>query len=190
MPINPLLLDVPTEFETDRLLIRCPRPGDGAVIHASVVATLDSLREYPASLPWAMAEPSIQTSEQFARQSDANHRLRTAMPMLLFLKHSGEHVGSSGLHAFDWSVPKCEVGYWGHAAFRGRGLMTEAVVAITAFAFDILGMRRVECLPDDANVASWRVCERAGYVLEGVLRNDRAEPDGTLRSTRVYAAVR
>ena len=67
--------------------------------------------------------------------------------------------------------------------------MTEAVKAITGFAFSSLGMRRVEALPDEENKASCLVCERAGYVLEGTIRNDRIAPDGVLRNTRLYAAV-
>jgi RimJ/RimL family protein N-acetyltransferase len=68
--------------------------------------------------------------------------------------------------------------------------MLEAVRAITAFALDTLGMRRIEALPDDLNAASCRLCERAGYVLEGTLRHERKAPDGALRNTRLYAFVR
>lgn len=185
-----ILLEIPEQFETERLLIRCPRAGDGPIVHASVVDSLAALREFPASLPWAMAEPSVDVSEQYCRESHANHLLRTSLPMLLFRKSDGAHVGSSGLHSFDWAVPKCEIGYWGRSGFNGQGYITEAVKAITAFAFDRLGMRRVESLPDDENTRSWLVCERAGYRLEGVMSNDRVAPDGRLRSTRVYASIR
>jgi hypothetical protein len=33
---NPILLNVPEQIETERLLIRCPRPGDGATVYAAV----------------------------------------------------------------------------------------------------------------------------------------------------------
>lgn len=186
----PTLLDVPEQLETERLSIRCPRAGDGAIVHASVVESLAALRAFPASLPWALQEPSVDASEQFCREGAALYRLRTSLPMLVFLKGSLVHVGSSGLHGFDWSVPKCEIGYWGHSRFAGQGYITEAVRAITAFAFLHLGLRRVHAQPDDANLPSCRVCERAGYVLEGTLRHERMGPGGDLRNTRVYAAVR
>jgi len=186
---SPVLREVPLQFETERLLIRCPQPGDGRMVYASVVESLSALREFPASLPWAMAEPSVETSEQFCREAQANYLLRASLPMLLFIKGTNTLVGSSGLHDFDWSVPKCEIGYWGRSSFGRQGLITEAVKAITAFAFTQLGVRRVEALPDAENVPSCLVCERAGYALEGTLRNDRIAPGGTLRNTRVYALV-
>ncbi len=187
---SPILREVPEQFETERLVIRCPRPGDGNVVHAAVVESLAALREFPASLPWAMAEPSPEVSEQYCRESQANYQLRTSMAMLLFLKESGTLVGSSGVHSIEWAVPKCEIGYWGRTSFTGRGLITEAVKAITAFAFSSLGMQRVEALPDEENKPSWLVCERAGYVLEGTVRNNRIGPNGVFRNTRLYAAVR
>jgi len=185
----PSLRDVPERFDSERLTIRCPRPGDGPLVHAAVLASLDSLREFPASLPWAMAEPSIETSEQFCREGQAHYLMRSMLPMLLFLKGTETLVGCSGLHAFDWAVPKCEIGYWGHTGFRGQGLVTEAVRAITQLGLATLGMRRIEALPDPGNRASCLVCERAGYVLEGTLRNDRIAPDGTLRDSCVYAVL-
>lgn len=112
------------------------------------------------------------------------------MAMLLFLKDSGLLVGSSGVHSIDWTVPKCEIGYWVRTSCAGQGFVTEAVKAITTFAFANLGMRRVEAFPDDENKSSWLVCERAGYMLEGIMRNDRVDPNGVLRNTRVYASVR
>lgn len=186
---SPALRDVPEQFETDRLLIRCPKVGDGQVVYESVVESLSALREFPASLPWAHTEPSLEASELFCREGQASYLLRTSMPMLLFMKESGVHVGNSGLHSFEWSVPKCEIGYWGRTRFAGQGLIMEAVRAITAVAFEHLAMRRIEALPDSENRASCLVCERAGYALEGTMRHDRLAPDGSLRSTCLYARV-
>jgi ribosomal-protein-serine acetyltransferase len=48
----------------------------------------------------------------------------------------------------------------------------------------------VEIRMDAGNERSWRVAERAGFRLEGVLRGDSLTPAGELRDTRVYARVR
>jgi len=187
---GPAQIIVPLEIETARLLLRCPQPGDGAIVHASVVASLAALREFPASLPWAMADPSVAASEQFCREGRASYLARTGFPMLIFARDSGAHVGNCGLHDFNWDVPKCEIGYWGHAGHARRGFLTEAVTALTTFALETLRVRRICALPDAENRRSCRVCERAGYALEGTLRHDRIAPDGSLRSTRVYAMTR
>lgn len=67
-PFNPVLLDIPDEFETERLLVRAPRPGDGAATNASVLETLDDLRRFPASMPWAMEDQPVEKTEEYARR--------------------------------------------------------------------------------------------------------------------------
>ena len=186
----PILLDFPDEFETKRLLIRAPRPGDGAVIHPSVLETLEDLRRFPASMEWAMSEPTQQLSEEYARRGAANWILRTDLPMLLFDRDSGQHVGNCGLHRFNWHTRVFEIGWWCRKSRQGRGLITEAAGAVTDFAFEHLGARRVWCLADEENAPSWRVAERMGYVWEGTMRNVKADPDGTRRSMRIYAMTR
>ncbi|HJV67842.1 GNAT family protein [Ideonella sp.] len=187
--MNPILRDLPEQLETERLLIRCPRAGDGAMVHAAVVETLAELRAWPASLPWAMAEPTVDASELFCREGRAAYLQRLHLPMLLLLKDGGDYVGGSGLHHIDWATPKFELGYWCRRRFQGQGLIGEAARAITAFAIERLGARRVTCLPDAANQPSRRVAERAGFLLEAVMRHERTTPDGTLRDTCLYARI-
>lgn len=188
--MTPILLNPPDQFETERLIIRSPRPGDGLAVFEGQVDTLSDLRAWPASLGWALAEPSIDASEAYCREGHAAYQARTDFPLLMFVKEGNIYLGGSGLHRPDWSVPKFEIGYWCRKQFQGNGLVTEAVVAITQFAFSELGARRVTSLPDVENLPSRRVVERAGYVLEGIMRNERVTPDGQLRSTCLYAITR
>ncbi|TDC72900.1 GNAT N-acetyltransferase [Micromonospora sp. KC606] len=64
----------------------------------------------------------------------------------------------------------------GHVGFmtaphaRGRGHMTAAVGALTAWGFTTLGLARIEWLAMVGNTASRRVAEKAGFTVEGVLR--------------------
>jgi hypothetical protein len=44
----PILINVPAEIETPRLLLRCPRAGDGVVVHEAVVESLQELRAWSA----------------------------------------------------------------------------------------------------------------------------------------------
>lgn len=184
---NPLLRSIPESLDTDRLLLRCPRPGDGAMLHATVVESIAALREFPASLPWAVAEPTADASESYCRLGYANFIARRDLPYLLLDRVSGELVGGSGLHRIDWKIPRFEIGFWCRISMSGRGLVTEAVHGLAALAFGTLGARRVEIIIDDANRGAARVCDKAGFSLEGTLRHERIAPDGSLRDTRVYA---
>jgi RimJ/RimL family protein N-acetyltransferase len=187
---NPVLLDIPDRIETGRLLLRAPRPGDGAMVNASVLETLNDLRRHPASMPWAMEEQPVGATEEYCRRGAANWIIRADFPMLALRRDGGEHAGNVGLHRFNWDTRVFEVGWWCRRRFQGRGLITEAARALVEFAFTHLGARRVWCACDEENAASWRVAERLGFEHEGTLKGERCDPDGTRRSMRVYATTR
>jgi RimJ/RimL family protein N-acetyltransferase len=76
-----------------------------------------------------------------------------------------------------------------HRAHAGKGYATEAVEALVQLAFGHLGAKRLELVTDWENVRSRKLAERCGFVLEGVLHNERRAPDGTLRDTCLYARL-
>ncbi len=183
----PILKDFPERFETERLLIRSPMPGDGPGLHAAVRESMDELLPW---MPWTKEHGTVDDSEAGARRARVRFLERTELRMHLFLRETGTLIGSSGLHRIDWSVPKFEIGYWCRTPFAGRGYTTEAVRGISAFAFDTLDAKRVEIRCDPLNRPSARVAERAGFRLEGELRNDAVGTDGTPRNTLVFAMIR
>jgi hypothetical protein len=187
--MDPLLLDVPDVFETERLIVRCPRPGDGRRVFEALVESLDALRQFPASLPWALETPSVERSEIFCREGFADFIARRDFPFLIVIRGTETLAGCCGLRSPDWSIPAFHIGWWGRAACLGQGFMTEAVSGLLAFATLRLGARRVAAFVDERNVRSVHVCERAGMRLEGLMRHERVDPDGTLRDTCIYAKV-
>ena len=180
-----LLLDVPTELKTERLFLRAARSGDGAI---GCPVTRELLPELKQWMPWATDAYSLEDAESWFRKAVANFHLRKEFHFLIFL-HNDEYLGNCGLFAFDWNIPKCEIGYWLRTSHTGKGYMTEAVNALTALAMESLKVERVELRTDDLNERSNRVAERSGFQLEGTLHNDFRYPDGRLRNTRVYAKV-
>lgn len=190
MATDPILKLLTGQLETERLSLRAPHPGDGAALNAAILETIEDLQRFPASMPWALPTPSVDDSEHYCSQAFTDFMQRHDLPLLLWCKRTGELAGACGLLRFDWRVPKCEIGYWCRRRFQGRGLTAEAVRTLTAFAFDALGVRRVELRTDELNDASRCVAERTGFALEGVLRHAAIDPDGVLRTMRVYAQVR
>jgi ribosomal-protein-alanine N-acetyltransferase len=83
-----------------------------------------------------------------------------------------------------------EIGYWLGADHWGRGIATAAVVAVTRHAFDAHPeLRRIYAVPFASNPASARVLEKAGYALEGTLRESVVK-DGRVLDQWMYAALR
>lgn len=61
----------------------------------------------------------------------------------------------------------CSVGYWMSERFAGHGVMTRALGEATTYAFDHLGLHRVEAATLLDNVASQRVLAKNGFERFG-----------------------
>jgi len=152
--MDPLLIDVPEQIESKRLIIRAPRRGDGAEINAAIVESIAELRQW---MPWAKQTPTVDETESNSRRAVAKFAAREDLRLQFYLKDSGIFVGSSGLHRIDWSVPKFEIGYWVRTSLCGRGYATEATEAIAKLAFEQLAAKRVEIRMDEKNLASRKI---------------------------------
>jgi RimJ/RimL family protein N-acetyltransferase len=93
---------------------------------------------------------------------------------------TGELFGSIGVRVASQEHLRGELGYLVFAPARGRGVATRAVRLVARFAFDQLGLRRVEILTATGNRASQQVAEKAGFTREGVLRSHTDGGDARL----------
>jgi RimJ/RimL family protein N-acetyltransferase len=86
-------------------------------------------------------------------------------------ERDGGFLGIAVAPEIDRASRTAELGYVVAPAARGRGVASEALRLMTAWAFAELGMERLELLISVENEASKRVAARCGYVREGVLRS-------------------
>jgi ribosomal-protein-serine acetyltransferase len=177
---------IPRQIESERLLLRCPQTSDGTAIHAAVLASWPELTVW---MEWANGEkPSIEETTRRQESKEAGFADRSDLTFGAFEKSTGEFVGMFSLFRFDWKVPSGEIGYWVATEKTGQGFATEATEALIELGF-LLGLVRVEIRCDAKNVRSRSVAERAGFVLEGILRSECRDPQGNLRDTCVFARV-
>jgi RimJ/RimL family protein N-acetyltransferase len=89
-----------------------------------------------------------------------------------------EVLGRVALRTVDLTLGLGEVAYWVLPAARGRGIAVQAVTELTRWAFDDLGLHRLELRHSMANPASCRVAGRTGFTAEGVMRSALRHADG------------
>lgn len=96
-------------------------------------------------------------------------------------------VGGVNLRFADNQI--AEISYFLRESARGRGMATRAVQLVARWAFDDLGIQRIELRAHPANEASRRVAERAGFSFEGIERASRSWPDGTRFDSLVFSLI-
>ncbi|MBZ5567386.1 MAG: GNAT family N-acetyltransferase [Acidobacteriia bacterium] len=98
-------------------------------------------------------------------------------------------IGTCGMFEVQAQHARAEIGYAVGRKYWGQGLMTEAVGAMLAYGFNTLGLNRIEARCDVENTGSWRVMEKVGMKLEGVLRQN-IFLHGRPRDAKIYAILR
>ena len=103
---------------------------------------------------------------------------------------AGEAVGGIGYTIqYDVARRSAEIGYWLGEDFWGRGIATEALIAVTDHAFANHDLCRVFAHVFDWNGASARVLEKAGYAFEGRMRKSVTKEGQTIDQL-MYAMIR
>jgi ribosomal-protein-serine acetyltransferase len=185
--LPPILRDVPESFESERLLIRVPRAGDGVALQEAIDESIDELRPW---MPWADEHQTVDVSEEYARRAHSEFMARTNLPLFLFRREDGRFVGGSGLHRIEWSIPMFEIGYWVRTSLAGHGYATDAARRIADFVFEVLGAERVEIWCDALNERSAAVARRAGFELEATMRRNRRNTAGDLADSLGFVRLR
>jgi RimJ/RimL family protein N-acetyltransferase len=125
---------------------------------------------------------------------DAHEFLQRAIneqPEMKFcVEIEGAAVGGIGVHpGQDVYRYTGAVGYWLGQQFWGRGIMTEALTAVTDFCFDNIPFRRIAAEVFANNPASARVLEKAGFIFEARLKNNVMK-DGQVLDSLLYARTK
>lgn len=111
-------------------------------------------------------------------------------PTVWAIEVNGEAAGGIGLERqSDVERVSAEIGYWLGESLWGRGIVTEALVAVTKAAFARYELTRIYAVPFADHDASVRVLEKAGYVREGRMKQS-AIKDGRIRDQLLYAAYK
>ncbi|QRY36011.1 GNAT family N-acetyltransferase [Bacillus sp. PDNC022] len=187
--MNPLLLDIPLQLETERLILRAPhQTGDGEIVNQAIK---DSFSELKAWLPFAQELQTAEETEINLRNAHINFLKRESFRFLIFDKNSNHFIGTTSLQRIDWTIPKCEIGYWVNTKFSGNGYMTEAVEKLADFGLNNIKFRRIEIRCESTNLKSRAIPEKLGFVFEGTLRNDDLSADGSnLTDTCFYSIIK
>jgi [ribosomal protein S5]-alanine N-acetyltransferase len=157
--------------------------------------------------PWRLTDTSSLVTH--ANDLDVARQLRdrfphpyTARDAQSFLRHAidessgnfaieveGEAAGAIGyVPGTDIERFSAEIGYWLGRRFWGRGIVTDALIAVTDHVFEAHHILRLFALPFADNAGSIRVLEKAGYQREGLLRSSSVK-QGAVRDQWMYARV-
>ncbi|MBE5793776.1 MAG: GNAT family N-acetyltransferase [Clostridiales bacterium] len=127
-----------------------------------------SVTHYLSTRFWA-PQTTVDTQEFLSRMMQSSHN---AYNFVIADAKDGRYIGQLDMFRVDWRLRQGEIGMViASAEDRGKGLGTEALQLLARFAFETLGLERIELEVHMQNATAIRCYEKAGFVLEGIKRH-------------------
>jgi RimJ/RimL family protein N-acetyltransferase len=168
----------PVTLTSARLLLRPPRPGDTEAIYSECQdSEIQRWTAVPSPYTWDDAVHFIE------RMTPHGWREDVAYIFGCFVQGTGVLVGTAGLVRMTppgAQERQAELGYWTAKGHRGQGYAAEAGRTVARWAFQSIGVERLEWYAEAGNEASRAVARRIGFMMEGTLRS-RIVQAGTRR---------
>lgn len=111
----------------------------------------------------------IEDAKNFIAKSKKGYFRKWFIDWWITLKDNNLIIGSIRLGPFEMES-KATIGYFISGEYNGKGIMTEAIRVVVNFAFEVLGLHRIEATDHPENHASSRILEKLGFKKEGLLR--------------------
>ncbi len=158
--------------------------------------------DYENLLPFAMNEPEIWKYSLVAVSGEEGLKnyITTAIearanaveyPFIVFDKRTQQYAGSTRFYDIQLLNQSMQLGYtWYGSSFQGTGLNKNCKLLLLQFAFDELGMERIEFRAANENERSKAAMRSIGCVEEGVLRSHMATYTGVRRNSIVLSILK
>lgn len=158
--------------------------------------------DYELLLPFALQEPEIWKyslkpaagAEGWRNYLDATLAAREEKkeyPFLVFDKRQQKYAGSTRFYDIQLNNQTLQLGYtWYGKDFQGTGLNKHCKFLLLQFAFEEIGVERVEFRADFANKRSIAAMQSLGCTIEGVLRNHLPKLDGGRRDSIILSVLK
>ena len=148
--------------------LRTFQPEDAQPLYEAAVESLPDL------IPWmSWAHPDYRQSEmeEYIRIVRRNWDIGTHYAFAITDACNGVMLGAASLSHIHPVYNFCNLGYWIRSSRRGNGLAGRAAHLAAKFAFEQVGLIRVEVVVAVGNEASLKVAEKIGAHREGISRN-------------------
>ena len=167
------------------ILLRPFRVTDAAPMYDAARESIGQLRAW---MTWCNSNYQFRDAENFVSQCEAAWERGGHYSFAIVENHTQQFLGSIGLSQLNLTHRCGNVGYWVRDSAAGRGIATAATRLLARFAFQELGLCRLEFLIAAGNMASQRVAQKAGAKFEGLLRN-RLRLNGTCHDAALFGLV-
>lgn len=153
-------------------------------------------------LPFSLNEPEIwryslvspageEGLKNYIQEALRDREKGFSYPFIVYDKLNEAYAGSTRFYDINEDYKTLQLGFtWYGTAFHGTGLNKNCKYLLLQYAFEELGMERVEFRADANNARSMAAMKSIGCTLEGIMRNHMPTATGGRRNSAVLSILR
>ncbi|MFO8021795.1 MAG: GNAT family N-acetyltransferase [Perlabentimonas sp.] len=154
-----------------------------------IFTTIDSQREYLGKwLPFVKFTKEISDTEKFV--SSVVNASDDCKEFVFAIRKKGRFIGLVGFKDTDKLNQKIEIGYWLSEKYQKQGIITKSVEKLCDFAFNNLGMNRIQIKCAVNNMPSKRIPQKLGFKFEGIERDGELLTGNVFTDIEVYSKLK
>jgi RimJ/RimL family protein N-acetyltransferase len=171
-------------LEDEMVLIR---PLQATDVDNLLDISLNEPETWEYSLVRANGKENLENYIQLALKAKES---KTEFPFVVFDKKIGKYAGSTRFYDINVAFKTLQLGYtWYGKEFRGTGLNKHCKYLLLQYAFETLGMERVEFRADNNNQRSIAAMKSIGCKVEGVMRNHMPTLGSDVRRDSIILSI-
>ena len=161
-----------------------------------------SIEDFDVLLPYSMNEPTLwqysltpgdgeDNLRKYIQMAVDKRKKKDSYAFIVYDKLVKKYAGSTRFYDYQKTHNTVQLGYtWYGSEYWGTGLNDNCKYLMLSYAFDTLGIHRVEFRADYNNKRSIAAMKKLGCTEEGVLRSNCADAIGGRRDSIVLSILR
>lgn len=150
---------------------------------------IDHQREYLGEwLPFVQYIKEVADEENFLKS--VLETMEQTQEYIFCIRKDEKFVGLISFIKPDIANQKTEIGYWISKDYQKQGIVTQATKRLCEFAFNDLGMNRVQLRCAVGNLPSKSIPKRLGFTFEGIERHGERVSESAFRDLEVYSILK
>jgi ribosomal-protein-serine acetyltransferase len=165
--------------------LRQLRPSDAG----DIFEVIDKQRFYLGKwLPFVEFTKKVSDTEKFVEATV--NVAKDRFEYVFTIRKQDAFVGLIGFKDTDRINSKTEIGYWLSEEYQGKGIVSKSVASLCEFAFNELGLNRIQIRCAVENRPSIKIPKRLGFRFEGIERQGELLTGNVFTDLEVYSKLK
>ena len=179
----------PKLWKDDRYILRPYVLDDAPAMLEAVLESYDHLKPF---MPWASSDQTLEQTERIIDRMIREFDSQRDFVFGIWRVSDGRYLGGTGFHLREGPIGEqsAEVGMWIRGSEAGKGVGRDVAKSLVNWSFTEWPWLRLSWYCDQNNIGSIKCAEAAGFVHEGVLREQYDAVTKGRRNTVVLSRLK